>query len=405
MTTRRLAILTGLLVSLQALIPLSFAGAQVDPCSPVVIPGLCNPEPSPKPKPKPKPKPDDDRRDDRRGRGGGIGGGGGGGAGSGVITRRGGGQPGSPGFVLGGPENTADLIETLTRLTRFGVPLRRSVASVVGPFPVAGLAWWADDWHACRDGCTRLHEGLDIFAESGTPLVAAADGVVTQKGEGTLSGLHVEIEDAEGTQYFYAHLSGWADGLLIGQRVRMGQVLGYVGNTGNAVNTPPHVHFEYQPNGVPQPPKPVVDRWLRIAEARAADLVRQYAGEEPIDLVSLDTFRLTRLFDLAGGGVDLSPGSARLLVLAGLQPAASSLEVTRRTIDEMAWEIDWGEHVRARLDELIGEYEKYAGLDGLGGPPFLTVLNRERLDEAGLDEQDLDQHELDERVQPAEVGD
>lgn len=287
--------------------------------------------------------------------------------------------------------NTADLIETLTQLTRYGVPLRKSVASVVGPFPVAGLAWWADDWHACRDGCTRLHEGLDIFAEGGTPLVAAADGIVTQKGEGSLSGLHVEIEDEGGTQYFYAHLSGWAQGLRLGQRVRMGQILGYVGNTGNAISTPPHVHFEYQPNGIPTPPKPLVDRWLRIAEERARELLRQYAGEEPLELEDLDAFRLTRLLDLAGGGLDLDPGSARLLILAGLQPAASSLEVTRRAIDEMAWEIDWGEHVRARLDELIEDYEEHFGAEAAtGSSPFLAML-----EERGLDE----------RPQPSEVGD
>lgn len=396
---RRLAVVIGLLMLQQVLIPLSGAQAQVDPCSPVAIPGLCQepdpePDPDPDPKPKPKPKPDDDGKKGGGKKGGGKNGGGRGGGGQrSGVSQRDRVEPGeSPPFMLGGPQNTADLIETLTQLTRYGVPLRKSVASVVGPFPVAGLAWWTDDWHACRDGCSRFHEGLDIFAEAGTPLVAAADGVVTQKGRGKLSGLHVEIEDADGTQYFYAHLSGWAEGLRIGQQVRVGQALGFVGNTGNAISTPPHVHFEYQPKGKPQPPKPIVDRWLRIAERRALELVSQYAGEEPLRLEDLDAFRLTRLFDLAGGGVELDPGSARLLILAGLQPAASSLEVTRRTIDEMAWEIDWGEHIQAQLEELIEDYEAHASAhEAAGGSaPFLAVLDEESLDE---------------RPQPPEVGD
>jgi len=392
-------VIIGLLVLQQVLIPLSGARAQVDPCSPVPIPGLCrpqpDPDPEPSPKPKPKPKPDDDGKKGGGKKGGGKKAGeqGDGGRGSGGVSQRNRLEPGeSPPFLLGGPQNTAHLIETLSGLTQYGVPLRKSLASVVGPFPVAGLAWWTDDWHACRDGCTRFHEGLDIFAEAGTPLVAAADGVVTQKGKGDLSGLHVEIEDADGTQYFYAHLSGWAEGLRLGQRVRVGEVLGYVGNTGNAISTPPHVHFEYQPKGKPVPPKPIVDRWLRIAERRALELVRQYAGEEPLALEDLDAFRLTRLFDLAGGGVGLDPGSARLLILAGMQPAASSLEVTRRTIDEMAWEIDWGEHIQAQLEKLIEDYEDHASAhEGAGSSaPFLAVLDEEALDE---------------QPQPAEVGD
>ena len=385
----------GLLVLQQVLIPLSGARAQIDPCSPVPIPGLCRPQPDPDPEPSPEPKPKPKPGDDGKNGGGRDDGknGGGGGRGTGRLSPRDRVGPGeSPAFLLGGPQNTADLIETLTQLTKYGVPLQKSLASVVGPFPVAGLAWWTDDWHACRDGCTRFHEGLDIFAESGTPLVAAADGIVTQKGKGRLSGLHVEIEDVDGTQYFYAHLSDWAEGLRLGQRVRTGQVLGYVGNTGNAISTPPHVHFEYQPKGKPQPPKPIVDRWLRIAERRAEELVLRYAGEEPLALEDLDQFRLIRLFDLAGGGAELEPGSARLLILAGLQPAASSLELTRRTIDEMAWEIDWGEHIQAQLEELIEDYEEHASAHGSAGAsaPFLAVLDEETLDR---------------EPQPAEVGD
>jgi len=151
------------------------------------------------------------------------------------------------------------------------------------PFPVAGLAWWHDDWHAYR--CCpypHLHQGLDLFSPFGTPVLAVADGVVTQRVSGPISGLGVEIQAASGTQYFYAHLSGFAPGLAVGQQVRMSQVLGYVGNTGNARRTSPHLHFEIQPGGVPVPPMPIVDQWLAAAERRAEALVAERTGRAAV---------------------------------------------------------------------------------------------------------------------------
>jgi murein DD-endopeptidase MepM/ murein hydrolase activator NlpD len=260
---------------------------------------------------------------------------------------------------MSGPKNTLRLMSILSVLPRYGMPLDRAVLRVVGPFPVAGLAWWTDDWHACRDGCRRLHKGLDIFAPHGTPLVAAATGVVTQKAVGGLSGIGVEIKDARGIEYFYAHLSRWADGLREGMRVRQGQVIGYLGNTGNARTTAPHLHFEFQPGGVPRQPKPHVDRWLEMAEQRSIDLVERITGK-PFSKVAITAsdFRTTRLLDLAG---DLGSGafaSEQMFLLAGLQPSLPSLPVARRTVGQMAWEIDWGERAEAQLVALAGEYEQ-----------------------------------------------
>ncbi len=205
-----------------------------------------------------------------------------------------------PPFSLRGHHSTARLMAILAQLSPDGVPRLDDILSVVGPFPVAGLAWWQDDWHAHR--CCpypHLHQGLDLFAPRGTPVVAAVDGVVSQKVNGVISGLAVEITDAGNTQYFYAHLSGFASDIAVGTAVRMGQVVGYIGNTGNAARTSPHLHLEIQPNGIPVPPMPIVDGWLGLSEARALAL---FAGRNGGSLPDAATIRLwiTKALALAG---------------------------------------------------------------------------------------------------------
>jgi murein DD-endopeptidase MepM/ murein hydrolase activator NlpD len=362
----RRAILIATFVAAQTLAPLPGSAQQVDPCQPVPIPELCEEEqlPNPTKSPAPEPVPDDeggdkvtgdtggreerDKKDNKK--------------------KRHRDRDPRPSFILGGPKNTVRLLSILSVLPRYGMPLERAIGRVVGPFPVAGLAWWTDDWHACRDGCRRLHQGLDIFARQGTPLVAVADGVVTQKTVGGLAGVGVEITDSRKIEYFYAHLSRWADRLREGMRVRRGQVIGYVGNTGNARSTPPHVHFEYQPKGRSRPPKPHVDRWLRMAEQRAIELVEKVTGK-PISKVAVteSDFRVTRLFDLAGqlGSGDLA--SEQMFLLAGLQPAVPSLPVARRAVGQMAWEIDWAERAEAELAALAEEYHRLLAGQQLAG--------------------------------------
>ena len=95
---------------------------------------------------------------------------------------------------------------------------------------------------ASRDGGRRSHHGVDIFAPRGTPVVAVSAGVVSRVGDQRLGGKVVWVRDNErGTSQYYAHL----DQQLVtrGRRVRPGDTLGLVGNTGNARTTPPHLHF------------------------------------------------------------------------------------------------------------------------------------------------------------------
>jgi hypothetical protein len=169
----------------------------------------------------------------------------------------------------------------------------------------------------------------------------------------------------------------------VGQPISVGQVVGFVGNTGNAINTPSHVHFEFQPNGISAPPKPHVDRWVKLAELKAVALLEDAGIELETVQETQDQFRLTRLFDLAGTGADVPQGGDELLLLAGLQPAASGLDVAHRTLGQMAWEIDWGGQVTGQLAALASDYRAYVvggEMLGLSPWPFRPPTSTDSLD-------------------------
>lgn len=100
----------------------------------------------------------------------------------------------------------------------------------------------ADTWGAPR-GTGRRHEGQDIFAPRGTPILSATNGYIYKIGENNLGGQTVSVISKGGRVYYYAHLDRYANGIEVGDRVTTRTVLGYVGTTGNAQGTPPHLHF------------------------------------------------------------------------------------------------------------------------------------------------------------------
>ncbi|MCE7031825.1 M23 family metallopeptidase [Lysobacter sp. GX 14042] len=126
---------------------------------------------------------------------------------------------------------------TLWELSRAG-PAQALPVPVMGVSPGA----IADTWGAGRSG-GRRHEGVDIFAARGTPVVSSTRGIVSAIRETGLGGRQVWVLGPGLERYYYAHLDDWADGLQEGDVVRPGQALGVVGDTGNARGTPTHLHY------------------------------------------------------------------------------------------------------------------------------------------------------------------
>lgn len=122
--------------------------------------------------------------------------------------------------------------------------LARQNLSTQLPMPVKGITSTQinDTWGAAR-GQNRKHEGIDIFAKRGTDVLSTTQGIVAKVGVDSLGGKVVWVVGPDLSRHYYAHLEAYAPHLDVGDWVEKGAVLGYVGNTGNAKNTPPHLHY------------------------------------------------------------------------------------------------------------------------------------------------------------------
>jgi peptidase M23-like protein len=164
-------------------------------------------------------------------------------------------------------------------------------------FPVLGPVVFRNDWGECRDGetasvglsaaetttCPRHHAGNDLFGVKLQPLLAAADGTVTELlDEEGKAGNGITIEDAEHWTYHYFHMNNdtpgskndganawvwrYAPEIRVGATVRAGQFLGFMGDSGNAEGDGPHLHFEiHRPSGIP------IDPFNSLQAARKAE--------------------------------------------------------------------------------------------------------------------------------------
>jgi murein DD-endopeptidase MepM/ murein hydrolase activator NlpD len=132
----------------------------------------------------------------------------------------------------------------------------------------------ADTWGAPR-GTNRTHEGQDIFAAKGTPILSATSGYVYNIGENNLGGQTVSVIGRGGRVYYYAHLDSYAPQLKEGDWVTTRTVLGYVGTTGNAQGTPPHLHFGIYATGGAINPLPLLSDRMPSNDSQRAGKPQQ----------------------------------------------------------------------------------------------------------------------------------
>ena len=143
-------------------------------------------------------------------------------------------------------------------------------------FPVAGPTHVPNSFGEPRG--ERRHDGNDLFATENTPLVAVDDGEV-RFGRDPLGGNIANLYTADNTRYYYAHLSGFEG---VPRIVRVGEVIGYLGRTGNAAATPPHLHFSVHPNR-----GAAVDPFPMLMAAPRVDLQSPAAPRSPLRTVAI----------------------------------------------------------------------------------------------------------------------
>ena len=237
--------------------------------------------------------------------------------------------------------STAPLLTALRPLLDLGLTQDQVVAVGFGRFPVGGQATYSDDWWTPRfTPVFHLHQGNDIFAASGTPIRAPADGVLRQANE-AVGGLSDYLTLPDGTYFYMAHLSAFVTGQKSGQKVKAGDVIGFVGATGDAVGGAPHCHFEIHPKGgAATDPKSTLDAWLTDDLNAAPGILAAYEGSRPQALLATALTRRT-----ADGGESLFgapslPPRSQLLWASSASPGGA-LHLAEAAAVDAAADVDW----------------------------------------------------------------
>jgi murein DD-endopeptidase MepM/ murein hydrolase activator NlpD len=253
-----------------------------------------------------------------------------------------------------GPSNDKALLDALQPLEAMGLPPVEVEVVGMGRFPVAGYAWYRDDWLEPRVGPPfHLHQGNDVFADCGLPVRSPLNGVLRLASDG-LGGSTVYVTQADATYVYMAHLSAYVAGQLTGQTVRTGQVVGFVGNSGDAQGGACHVHFELHPLGAAAvDPKPSLDQWMADALAGAPRLVALYGGaQRSRPQAPIATGMTPRFVDPAAGPAPpAGPPRAELLWASAASPAGGPLQLAQAEVAEVARTPGWARAVALAEEE------------------------------------------------------
>ena len=249
-------------------------------------------------------------------------------------------------IVRSAPNDNRALVAGEQALLAAGYDADQAARIAYGRFPVAGPATWSDDWLNPRwTGDTfRFHLGLDLIAPYGTPLRSPDDGIA-RIDSNPLGGLAVKVVIPDGSFYYLAHMSATAEGLQDGQAVHTGDLLGYVGQSGDA--TGPHCHFGIYAQGTtPIAPKPLVDSWVAESQMRTAQALQAVA--DPAARPSLGT-TLVRDMIATDRGAPIAPtGPQRgdLLYATSASPSGGALQLAQAAAREVAGGVDWAQRAR-----------------------------------------------------------
>ena len=219
------------------------------------------------------------------------------------------------GLAKTSPSSNLDLLASIQPLLDLGLTPDQALQVGLGRFPVAGPAYFRDDFGDPRSTPEpHTHKGNDIFAAFGTPVRSPAHGVLRYADESAAGGLVAYVTEPDGTWYYLAHLQRFAPNLASGAAVKIGDVIGYNGDTGNAKGGAPHVHFEVHPKGgAAISPKSILDQWLTEAKAAVPMVLSAFRRDIQEVTRPLTNVALVRRFDrgmLDGPSRLLSPPAA-----------------------------------------------------------------------------------------------
>ncbi len=208
-------------------------------------------------------------------------------------------------------------------------------------FPVYGPSQFGDSYGAFRgDVSGNWHHGDDIFAPLGAPILAVADGIVFSVGWNDVGGNRLWLRDDQGNEFYYAHLSAFTPLAKNGAHVRAGEMLGFVGNTGDAQGTPTHLHFEVHPYSLlfmgydgAVDPTPYLNAWKHLQDVRFSDVASWLAQTGIADPAPKPAAILLQVSDISeASGLDPASlqramssqngGEGQVLRTLGLRPKA-----------------------------------------------------------------------------------
>lgn len=177
-----------------------------------------------------------------------------------------------------------------------------------------------------RDGGSRSHEGLDILAPRGAYIVSPTEAVVTRVGSGSSAGNYVYTANPGGESFVYMHLDEIAEGLSSGDELEKGDLIGYVGNTGNAVGGVTHLHFEIRENRRAEDPFPRLTEEFTLRERmEALEEILEDSDDEEDEAETLAA-NYRRLFVAAiAQGIDIPEAVEEVLGTVVTAPAAGFL--------------------------------------------------------------------------------